>query len=84
MVGHVKVERTQLVDVPGLGAKIREAREASDRPLRELANLAGMTSANWYRIENEEVKKLPEMTLRKIEEVLGTDFGVKFEDSSDD
>jgi transcriptional regulator with XRE-family HTH domain len=80
MVGCVKVERTQLVDVPGLGAQIRKAREATDRPLRELANLAGMTNANWYRIENEEVKRLPEQTLRKIEEVLGVDFGVKFED----
>jgi transcriptional regulator with XRE-family HTH domain len=78
MVSCVKVERTQLVDVPGLGAKIKAARESSDRPLRSLADEAGMTTANWYRIENEEVKRLPEQTLRKIEAVLGVDFGVVF------
>ena len=74
----VWVERTQSVEVPGLGQKIKEVRERSDRPMRELANAAGMTPANWYRIENEEVKKLPETTLKNIEEVLGVDFGVKF------
>jgi transcriptional regulator with XRE-family HTH domain len=78
MVASVKVERTQLIDAPGLGAQIKAAREGSDRPLRELANAAEMTTANWYRIENEEVKRLPEPTLRKIEQVLGVDFGVSF------
>ena len=76
----VKVERTQLLDVPGLGDQIKAARENSDRPLRELANAAGMTTANWYRIENEEVKRLPEETLRKIEQVLGVEMGVSFDD----
>lgn len=79
MSAAVKVERVQLIDVPGLGARIRKAREADSRPMRELANTAGMTPANWYRIENEEVKKLPEVTLRAIESVLGVDLGVKFD-----
>jgi transcriptional regulator with XRE-family HTH domain len=78
MVSCVKVERVQVVDSPGLGARIKAAREGSDRPLRVLANEAGMTAANWYRIENEEVKRLPEVTLRKIEAVLSIDLGVEF------
>jgi hypothetical protein len=38
-----------------------------------------MPSMNWYRIEAEE-QTLPEETLQKIEEVLGVDFGVVFDD----
>ena len=39
-----------------------------------------MTPMNWYKIEAEETKGLPIETLRKIEELLGVDFGVKFDD----
>jgi hypothetical protein len=38
----------------------------------------GMSSQNWYRIEQEKQSITVEQ-LRKIEEVLKTDFGVKFE-----
>ena len=37
-----------------------------------------MSQMNWYRIEKEE-QDLPEPTLLKIEEVLGVNFGVKFD-----
>jgi transcriptional regulator with XRE-family HTH domain len=69
----------RVVDVPGLGARIKEAREALDRPLTEVAYLAGMSTANWYRIEKEETKELPEATLRRIEAALGVSFSVSFE-----
>lgn len=76
---YMRVRKTIDVDIPSLGAKIREARKADSRSLTELAAAAGMTTANWYAIEGEEIKALPEETLRRIEEVLGVDFGARFE-----
>ncbi|MFN6538315.1 MAG: helix-turn-helix domain-containing protein [Nostoc sp. EkiNYC01] len=78
--GVFRVKRVLRVDAPGIGAKIKDARERDPRSVDELAKAAGMTRANWYRIEREENDVLPEPTLRKIEEVLGVDFGVKFDD----
>lgn len=76
----LKIERILRVDAPGIGSKIKNTRERDPRPVDELAKAAGMTRANWYRIEREENDVLPEPTLRKIEEVLGVDFGVKFDE----
>jgi transcriptional regulator with XRE-family HTH domain len=75
----MKIVRTKVVEVPGLGQQIKEAREADRRSLKEIASAAGMTTMNWYRVE-EEKQTLPEETLRKIESALGVDFGVKFDD----
>ncbi|MDZ8108238.1 MAG: helix-turn-helix transcriptional regulator [Nostoc sp. DedQUE12a] len=54
-------------------------RERDPRSVEELAKAAEMTRANWYRIEREENDVLSEAMLRKIEEVLGVDFGINFE-----
>lgn len=75
---YMRVRKTIDVDAPSLGAKIREARKADPRTLTQLAAASGMTTANWYVIEGEEIKALPEETLRRIEEVLGVDFGIEF------
>lgn len=75
----MRVERTQAVEVPGLGKKIKQAREADTRSLTQVCALVGMSTANWYRIEQEKNESLPEETLRKIEAVLGVDFGVTFD-----
>ena len=80
MARAMKVERVQVIEVPGLGEKIRQARGADGRSLTVICSLMGMSAANWYRIEQEENKSLPEETLRKIEKVLGVDFGVNFDD----
>lgn len=74
----MKVTRLTEKEVPGLGDRIRAAREADTRSLTTLCKLVGMTPMNWYRIEKEEAKSLPEETLRRIESVLGVDFGVDF------
>ncbi|GET38883.1 helix-turn-helix domain-containing protein [Microseira wollei] len=74
----MKVERVQAVEVPGLGNKIKEAREADKRSLTQICGLVGMSTANWYRIEQEKNESVPEETLRKIEAVLGVEFGVNF------
>ncbi|NER25970.1 MAG: helix-turn-helix transcriptional regulator [Symploca sp. SIO1C2] len=67
-------------EVVGLGAKIREARIQSDEQLTQLAAKAGISTPYWNRIERENLKELPEDTLRGIEKALGVDFGVTFPD----
>ena len=76
----MKVRKVVEVEVPGLGDRIRKAREADSRSLAEICRQIPMTTMNWYRIEAEETKALPIETLRRIEEVLGVDFEVKFDD----
>lgn len=80
---QMKVRRVTDIDVPGLGAQIKRAREAflrdSDMTLTQVCASIGMTTANWYRIEAEDAKSIPLDTLRKMEQVLGVDFGVVFD-----
>jgi transcriptional regulator with XRE-family HTH domain len=67
------------VDVPGLGAHIKQAREADGRPVTQLARAVGISRNYWYQVESESVMGgIAEDTLRKIEQVLGVDFGVDF------
>ncbi|NJN23221.1 MAG: transcriptional regulator [Acaryochloridaceae cyanobacterium RL_2_7] len=77
----MKVFRTRSIEVEGLGQAIKEARLRDQRPLTKICLLVDMTTANWYRIEAEKNESLPEDTLRKIEAILGVDFGVQFEDN---
>jgi len=79
----MKVTKTILIDIPGLGAKIKEARVADFRSLKRICEAVGMSQTNWYRIE-EEKQTLPIETLRKIEEVLAVNFGVSLEGESND
>lgn len=76
----MKVVRTIEVEVPDLGDRIKKAREkakaTNGRSLTQLAAMAGMTTANWYRIEGEKFNSLPFETLKRIESALDTDFGV--------
>jgi transcriptional regulator with XRE-family HTH domain len=73
----MKVKKLIEKEFPGLGAKIKQAREADKRSLTEICALVGMTTANWYKIEAEDNKSLPIETLRRIEEGLGLEFGVE-------
>ncbi|MBW4565333.1 MAG: helix-turn-helix domain-containing protein [Mojavia pulchra JT2-VF2] len=69
------------VDVPGLGERIKQAREARGRPVTQLAKEVGISRNYWYQLEAEAVLGgVAEETLRKIEEVLGIDLGVSFDD----
>lgn len=74
----VRITKEIGVEVPGLGELIREARLDDRRSLKTICDEIGMSSQNWYRIEKEQ-QSLPIETLRKIEAVLGVDFGVKIE-----
>lgn len=65
------------IDVPRLGQRIRDTRHKTGRTITQLAAEADISVANWYAIEQERVKVLPITTLRRIEQVLNFDFGVK-------
>jgi transcriptional regulator with XRE-family HTH domain len=74
----MKVRRTIDIEIPGLGKRIRQAREADRRSLAEICRQIPMTTMNWYKIESEETKALPIETLQRIEKLLSVDFGIKF------
>ncbi|MDJ0678756.1 MAG: helix-turn-helix transcriptional regulator [Xenococcaceae cyanobacterium MO_167.B52] len=76
----MKVRKTIDIEVPNLGEKIKAARERDSRSLSEICRQMEMSNMNWYKIESEETKALPIETLRRIEEVLGVNFGVDFDD----
>jgi len=73
----MKVRKTIDREFPGLGSRIKRAREQDARSLVQICAEIDMTPANWYKIENEETKVLPLETLRKIEDVLQVNFGVQ-------
>ena len=61
---------TLSVDIPGLGKRIKEIREAKNMTPTQLAALAGMSSANLYRIESETTKSIPRETLKALGDAL--------------
>ncbi len=73
------VRKTIDIEVPDLGERIKQARLSDPRSLTEICRQIPMSTMNWYRIEDHTTKALPIETLRKIEEVLGVDFGVRFD-----
>ena len=76
----MKIRKTIDIEVPGIGEKIKEARERDRRSLARICREIPMSQMNWYKIEAEETKALPIETLRRIEEILRVDFGVSFDD----
>ena len=66
-------------DFPGLGKRIRDAREEKGKSATQMAGIAGISASQWTRIENEEVKALPEETLRAIESALEIDLSVSLD-----
>ena len=79
----VKVRRIvkQEIDIPGLGSQIKQAREADNRSVTELAKTVGISRNYWYQLEAESVLGgVAENTIKKIEEVLNIDLGINFDD----
>ncbi|WP_414621547.1 helix-turn-helix domain-containing protein [Calothrix sp. CCY 0018] len=77
----VKIRRYVDVEASGIGEKIKQARKASGRSVEVLAGAAGISRTYWHDVEAERIRDaLPENTLRRIEQVLDVDFGVKFDD----
>jgi len=74
----MRVVKSIEIESPGLGQRIKQARDADSRTLVSICKVVDMSPANWYRIEDES-QVLPIETLRKIEAVLNIDLGVKFD-----
>lgn len=62
------------VEVEGLGQALKQAREAARLSVASAGELAGMSGANFSRIENEEPKGVPIETLVKAAKAVGLDL----------
>jgi DNA-binding Xre family transcriptional regulator len=62
------------VDIPDLGAALKEARKAKGLSPTNAANAVAMSTANLHRIENESAKGVPLPTLKKLCESLDLDL----------
>ncbi len=62
------------VEVEGLGQALRQAREKAKLSVASAGERAGMSGANFSRIENEETKGVPIETLVKAAKAVGLDL----------
>lgn len=76
----INVKKTIQKEFPLLGDMIKDARECDRRSLAEICRQASISPNHWYKIESGEITGLPIETLRRIESVLGKDFGVTLDD----
>lgn len=77
----MRIRQIREVEVPGLGERIKQARLASNKSLEALCDEVGVSRTYWYDVEKETLKgTLSIENLRKIEQALGVDLGVKFDD----
>lgn len=66
---------------PGLGKKIKKAREGDQRSLSQICRECGISRPYWYQLENERIQSfVSEDIIRKVEVTLDVDLGVSFED----
>jgi transcriptional regulator with XRE-family HTH domain len=67
-------------DFPGLGQKIRQARERDERSVTDLCRECGLSRSYWYQLENEDLRApATEDVIRRIEAVLKIDLEVDFD-----
>jgi transcriptional regulator with XRE-family HTH domain len=75
--GLMRIRKVDEIDAPDLAARLKSARGADDRSLAEICRQVGVSPQYWYNLERGTITTMSFETLRKIEEVLGVDFGVK-------
>lgn len=81
MLSAVRIRQIKEVEIEGLGQRIKEARINSRKSLEQICDEIGMSRTYWYDVEKETLKgALSIDNLRKIEKVLGVDFGVRFDE----
>jgi hypothetical protein len=80
MLIDMRVIRRQELNVPGLVEKIQAAMDASDQAITTICGKAGFSYQYWRSIARAKNPSISEDKVRKLEEVLGVDFGVTFED----
>ena len=75
-----RVVQVTEVDDPDLHLRIEQAQKKSGLNVSEVCRRLGLSRTYWYKIVNDNVRDgLSEATLRKIEEILDVDLGVKFD-----
>jgi transcriptional regulator with XRE-family HTH domain len=82
-MSKLQVKRVKEIvgDFPGLGQRIRQAREQDGRSLTEICRESGISRSYWYQLEGEDLRSpATEEVIRKIERALGVDLGVGFDD----
>ncbi len=62
------------VKMTGIGAALKEARESAGLSLTVAGDRAGMSGANFNRIENEDTKGVPLKTLIRAANAVGLDL----------
>lgn len=68
-------------DFPGLGKRIKEAREEDTRSLSQICRDCNISRSYWYQLESEDLRSpATEEIIRRIEAVLKVDLGVNFND----
>ena len=79
---NVKVRRIERkeVEIPDLNVRIAKAQKDSGKAISTVCKMVGFSRSYWYQMVNGKEDAIAEETLRKIEEVLGVNFGVKFND----
>ncbi|RCJ40925.1 transcriptional regulator [Nostoc minutum NIES-26] len=78
----VQVKKSIVIvkDFPGLGERIKKAREGDKRSLTQICKDSGVSRTYWHQIENEAtLSPITEDIVRKIEVTLGVDLGVSFD-----
>ncbi len=82
-MNRVQVKRVVEIvdDFPGLGQRIRQARELDKRSLSQICRECGVSRSYWYQLEGEDMRSpATEEVIRKIEQALGVDLEVRFND----
>lgn len=77
----MQVKRTveTTLNFPGLGERIKKARENDKRSLTEICKSSGISRSYWYQLESEDLRSpATEDIIRKIEVILNVDLGVYF------
>lgn len=78
---QVKKVIERVKDFPGLGERIKAARMADKRSLSKICKEWGISRAYWYQLEDEDMRAPATIEMiRKIEQALGVDLGVQFDD----
>lgn len=85
LTSKMRIRQVKEIEIKGLGERIKQARLGSDHSLEQICDEVGVSRTYWYDVEKETLKgALSIENLRKIEEVLGVDFGVRLEGEGDD
>ncbi len=78
----MRVREIREINVDGLNERIKEARLALSphKSLEKICSEVGVSKTYWYALERNTINgTLSIENLRKIESVLGVDFGVTFD-----